>query len=146
MYSYSSVIMRLAVINGISYRSNLRCIKYTYLYKVRSLSRVGLCFQLQKRKCCNGSSPELLLKIFAWIRSIKCTISHTPHLLSPPSQMKRVPAHMPGWLTAGPGDLGPHREHPSRCIKCYIVFLQVEDMFNHHSDYTVCTYLSTNYH
>ena len=30
--------------------------------KVGSLGTVGLCYQLQKRKCYNGRSPELLLK------------------------------------------------------------------------------------
>ena len=57
----------------------------------------------------------------AW--SITCCMLHTPHLLLPPSQMKRVPAHMLGWLAAGPGDLGPHTEHPLCCSKCYILIL-----------------------
>ena len=50
-------------------------------------------------------------------------MSHTPHLLSPPSQLKWVPAHMLGWLAAGPGDLGPRTEHPLCCSKCYIIIL-----------------------
>ena len=56
-----------------------------------SLGTVGLCFQLQENvamavvlNCCS--------KTFAW--NITCCMSHTPHLLSPSSQLKWVPAHM----------------------------------------------------
>ena len=96
---------------------NLRCINT----KVRSLGTVGLCYQLQKENVPMAVALNCCSKACAW--SITCCMSHTPHLLSPPSQLKWVPAHMLGWLAAGPGDLGPRTEHPLCCSKCYIIIL-----------------------
>ena len=56
-------------------------------------------------------------------------MSHTPHLLSPPPQLKRVPSHMLDWLAADLGDLDPRTEHPLRCRKCLIRSFTCQEQF-----------------
>ena len=88
---------------------NLRCTNT----KVGSLGTVGLCYQLQKRKCYNGRSPELLLKH----ECMEYYMLHVTYSSSPFSTftVEVGPAHMLGWLADGPGDPGPRTEHPLCC-------------------------------